>query len=126
MTSLDCALEHIDFYLRQLTSHVGDEEQIGFFKTIIAPAAMKNPDSFLKHYISGSEIAHEGWEKWKTWCSSQTDKICEYEEKLKKCDAYLALMQSILLGKSDTNKNTQASDSPTIAKIDERQLSNQN
>jgi len=115
MTSIDPALESINSYLHRLTTNVGDEEQVDFFKAIFVPG-IKNPDNFLQPYISWSKSAHEGWDKWKAKCSSQTDTIREYEEKLKKCDAYLALMQSILLEKSSTAQNVQASVTPTEAK----------
>lgn len=123
MISLDPALESIDAYLDRLTTSVGDKKQIDFFKAIFVPG-IKDADSFLQPYISWSQRAHEGWEKWKIRYSSQTDIIREYEEKLKKCDAYLTLMQSILLEKNSTAKDIQTSAVPhkaeTIEDTDEQ------
>ena len=121
MSSLDPAIESINSYLHALTRDVGDEEKIDFFKSILVPS-IEDPDSFLQPHISWSKSVHQGWEKWKASCSSQTDKIREYEEKLKKCDAYLALMQSILLEKSNSAKNIPAPVTPTKAKTVRKDL----
>lgn len=118
MNSIDPALESIDGYLRQLHQNVGNDEEIAFFKGMIVPDCA-DPNKYLQLYKDWSISAHRGWEKWKVTHASETDRIREYDDKLKKCDAYLTFMTSILLPKKETEpEHVDPSEKEEKAKMD--------
>lgn len=85
----------IDDYLHRLTQQVGGSENETFFKNIML-SGISDHASFLKPYLSWSELVKERWSKYKISNPSETDIVHGYEEKLKLCDAYLELLKSIL------------------------------
>lgn len=102
MSSQDYVLSGIDSYLRRLTNSVGENE-VEYFKRTTVPD-ISDPNVYLNKYISGLRSLNESWASWKVKFTSEKEKICEYDEKLKKCDAYLNLMKKILSEKEDASK----------------------
>ncbi len=66
------------------------------WKTTAKPK-IPNPIEFIENYAVSMNVLKRRWEEWKSAKPNEATTIAEYEEKLKKCDAYLNLMAEVLL-----------------------------
>lgn len=93
--NIDATLSSIDQHYNTLEREVGTEESIDFFTKYKVAGCKDNP-KYLELNLACAKDVREQWEKWKANCSSQVDKIQEYDAKIKTCDGYLKLVENIV------------------------------
>jgi hypothetical protein len=83
---IDLKLQGFDFSL----------EDAAEWKKVVKPK-IPNPITFIENHIASMDALKKRWSEWKQDQAHNNLTISDYEEKLKKCDAFVNLMAEVLL-----------------------------
>jgi hypothetical protein len=94
-------LSKIPTYIDAIHSNLEDSMQSGrtFFLETILPR-ISNPSAHFEIHEKGIATLKTRWIEWKNQYPSDKKKIEQYDQKIAACDAFLALMKEVLIGKS--------------------------